>query len=202
MPGVIDLIGKIFGHWKVIKQDLTVNIGAGAFWICECNCENKTIKTIDGAFLRRGSTTHCGCQLKAKNMSQTPEYHCWTDIKQRCYNENNQAYNDYGGREIKVCNRWLESFQNFYEDMGKVPFHGATIDRINVNGNYELNNCKWSSREEQNRNRTYNKIKNKEQADKIREEFKKGNKTRATIAREYGFKPHIVECIIKNETWT
>jgi len=99
MPKLIDLTGKIFGHWNVIKQDM-LSLGKGAFWICQCTCG--TIKTIDGSFLRRGQTTHCGCQLKSLNLSNSQIYKIYSGIKQRCYNPKNSGYSYYGGRGIKM----------------------------------------------------------------------------------------------------
>jgi hypothetical protein len=79
-------------------------------------------------------------------------YQCWSDMKQRCYNKRCRDWPNYGGRGISVCERWLEDFQNFLEDMGPKP-EGLTIDRVDVNGNYCKSNCRWLSREEQCRNR-------------------------------------------------
>lgn len=84
--------------------------------------------------------------------SKTPEYVAWVDMKRRCYQPSRPFYKDYGGRGISVCPRWLESFDNFLEDMGNRP-KGMTLDRIDNDGNYEPSNCRWISIKEQNRNR-------------------------------------------------
>jgi hypothetical protein len=76
----------------------------------------------------------------------------WSNIKQRCYNVNNKDYKHYGGRGIKVCDRWLESFENFLEDMGDRP-DGYSLDRIDNNENYEPSNCRWADKETQIKNR-------------------------------------------------
>ncbi|HFJ9368552.1 hypothetical protein [Bacillus pacificus] len=78
----------------------------------------------------------------------SPEYNSWHHMKQRCLNPNNDRYKDYGGRGITVCERWL-NFENFLEDMGEKPSPEHSLDRIDVNGNYEPSNCKWSDKYEQ-----------------------------------------------------
>jgi len=88
----------------------------------------------------------------------TTEYISWCHLRYRCCNPKNHKYKDYGARGIKVCERWLESFNNFLEDMGKKPSKEYTIDRIDNNGDYEPSNCKWSNPKEQNRNQRTNVI--------------------------------------------
>lgn len=77
---------------------------------------------------------------------------CWSDMKQRCYNKNALQYKNYGARGISVCDRWLESFDNFLSDMGVKP-NGMTIDRIDVNGNYGPSNCRWATNDDQQKNK-------------------------------------------------
>lgn len=86
-------------------------------------------------------------------MSYSPEYRAWKGMKERCQNPTNKSYHNYGGRNISVCERWLISFETFFDDMGYRPSAKHSIDRINVDGNYEPKNCRWALSKEQGRNR-------------------------------------------------
>lgn len=130
---------------------------------CLCDCGEVCVKEI-GAFAR--NVVSCGClagEINSVNnrthgMKKTPEYKTWLEMKQRCYNPNCKNYPNYGARGIRVCERWLESFENFYTDMGKRPSDELSIDRIDVNGHYEPTNCRWTSIKQQARNRRDNRI--------------------------------------------
>jgi len=93
--------------------------------------------------------THGSC----RNRQMTPEYACWSQMKRRCYNPNHPEFKHYGLRGIRVCDRWLESFENFLEDMGLKPFPEASIGRANNDGNYEKSNCSWETYEQQASNK-------------------------------------------------
>jgi hypothetical protein len=88
----------------------------------------------------------------AKRNKKTPEYICYEKIKSRCYSKTAKDYKHYGGRGIKVCDRWLNSFESFLDDMGNRPSSKHSIDRIDVNGNYELSNCRWATQDVQMQN--------------------------------------------------
>lgn len=106
---------------------------------CLCDCGNS--RTLRAQVFKRASTKSCGCLNKASGNVNSPTYHTWVGMKQRCTNPNHAAYENYGGRGISVCARW-ENFQNFFEDMGEKPV-GKELDRENNDLPYEPSNCRW-----------------------------------------------------------
>ncbi len=163
---VKDLIGLRFGRWLVL-QYAGVR-GRNHRWICVCDCGRK--KEIWGSALKNGSSQSCGClqkEIASKNlreirlkhgMTGTPEYQSWNHMKQRCYNTNDHKYPHYGGRGISVCKRWIESFENFFEDMGTRPSSEYSLGRINNDGDYRPENCRWETAKQQERNTTRNRL--------------------------------------------
>lgn len=147
-------MGKVFGRLTVVEPAENSPAGA-ARWRCVCVCGGETTTTAQK--LTSGHTTSCGCYAREVNRShglyRSPEYNIYQTMIQRCTNEKDDAYSRYGGRGIKVCDRWLESFENFYADMGPRPSPKHTIDRKDNEGDYEPGNCKWETWDVQYRNR-------------------------------------------------
>lgn len=161
MGNFIDLTAKRFGRWTVLYQKGKANDGH-LYWECICDCGTKAM--VDGRALRRGVSKSCGCLAREltviRNLThgrtKTPTYSVWRDMRSRCQRKADTCYRYYGGRGISVCERW-NSFENFLEDMGERP-DGLTIDRIDNNGNYEPDNCRWATRKEQSRHTRQNKM--------------------------------------------
>lgn len=128
----------------------------GRYWECLCDCGN-TVFVKTGPLVR-GNNKSCGCLFRPADwtathgMSKNTTYKAWLGAKQRCTNPNYPKYHRYGGRGITICKRWLDSFENFLEDMGERPT-GLTLDRIDNDKGYSKENCRWTTLKEQNRNR-------------------------------------------------
>lgn len=156
MGKFVDHTGKTFTKWTVIKLSRNKSKDGRHLWLCRCECG--TEKEVLTNSLTRGRSKSCGCiGNKTHGMHKSKEYKSWQSMKERCYNKNNKRYDKYGGRGIKVCERWLESFENFYEDIGDRPSKNHSLERTDVNKDYCLENCTWATYSTQNRNRRKNK---------------------------------------------
>lgn len=159
-----DLTNKIFGKLQVISLS-GINRHRQAVWLCKCECGNfKMIRAVD---LKNGKVKSCGCLRKAikqkcdKDLRYKKLYVVWQSMKQRCLNQNNKDYHNYGGRGITICQEWQDNFINFYNwaiDNGYKENSGLSIDRINVNKGYCPENCRWSDKQLQARNRRNNRM--------------------------------------------
>lgn len=157
----VDLSGQKFGKLTAIERCGSQN--GDAVWRCMCECGGEKIAKVGN--LKVGHTRSCGC-LVAESAKErpphkhgygrrnflSPTYTTWEAMRSRCNNPNSDWYHRYGGRGIKVCERWND-FSSFLADMGERP-KGKTLDRINPDGNYESSNCRWSTPKEQSNNRS------------------------------------------------
>ena len=161
----LDLTGVRFGRLVVVgvgephispsRKQVT--------WVCRCDCGN--IVTVQRGSLRAGNTASCGClytdagaKRRTSRYENRSEYVTWGLMKSRCTNPNNPEWKNYGARGISVCPQWGKSFSVFLADMGKKPSPSHSIDRIDVDGDYEPDNCRWATTYEQARNRRNNRI--------------------------------------------
>jgi len=161
-PKFIDLTGQIFNRLTVIKRTQN-DKNRTTRWICKCICGN--ISIVRGTSLKNGRTQSCGClnreylakkRTKIYNLSKTPEYAAWGSMLNRCFNPKNKAFKNYGGRGIAVCEEWKTNFLTFYCQMGERPSPKHSIDRIDNESDYTLNNCRWATQTEQANNNRRN----------------------------------------------
>lgn len=158
-----DFAGQKFGRLTVVGEGAR----APSYWIFRCDCGASAEYRRDAVF--RGNTTSCGCAhrdiMKARIKHGhsrvgkiSPEFQAYRGMMGRCYNPGNSRYPLYGGRGIVVCDRWKGNFPVFYEDIGPKPSPKHSLDRINNDGNYSPDNCRWATPSEQARNRSTNRL--------------------------------------------
>ncbi len=195
----VNLTGKRFGKLLVLEYD---HSNKGVYWLCSCDCGNTTVVSTKN--LNYGSTRSCGCGSKEQalincsksrykhGMSNTRIYGCWKNMKSRCYSANNKRYKNYGGRNISVCDKWVHNFDEFYKWALLNGYNDTlTIERIDVNGNYSPQNCKWIPFYEQQLNTTRSRYVT----------YKEQTHTLAEWARIFDMPPHIV-CGRLTKGWT
>lgn len=195
-------VGFTSGALTVIG--LAPRSAARAQWMVRCECGVE--KPMRAEWLRSGRVKSCGCmrgKLSAAahithGMSGTKEYEAWCDLKGRCLNIRNKEYFRYGGRGIKVCERWLNSFEKFFADMGECP-ESHEIDRRSVDGDYEPSNCRWVPYITQMRNLRTTKL-SMEKARAIRK-FRIDGVPYRRLREMFGILDGTISAVIKNRIW-
>lgn len=149
----LELTGKVFGRLIVLSR--APNKGKRSAWLCRCECGREVV--VAGTKLVHDKQRGCGCKKgnPSHRMCDSAEYQSWQNAVTRCTNPKRAEWHRYGGRGIKVCERW-QKFESFYADMGPKPGPEYTLDRIDNDGNYEPGNCRWVTRKEQSLNYSRN----------------------------------------------
>lgn len=195
MSARIDITGQRFGRLTAIQFSHFDK--SGTHWLFRCDCGSE--KVIKGNVVRRGNSTSCGClwrphSHKLKGIA-SPTYVVWMGMKARCGNPKATDYHLYGGRGIKVCQRWLK-FPGFLEDMGVRP-EGTQLDRIDNDKGYSQDNCRWVDDPHKKQGRNRRGQLTEETILKIRAD----PRSRKVIAAEYGTTPHNIGKIQRGERW-
>lgn len=213
-----DMVGQRFG--RLLVTEFVEVRGGHASWRCICDCGATT--TVYGHHLRHRThpTQSCGCLARetmetnhlnatTHGMTKTAEHHIWNAMKQRCANPRDTGFKYYGGRGITVCDRWLESFEAFYADMGPRP-PGLTLERRDNSQGYSPENCYWATHTQQQRNRRPPREwaalpgafkLTQEMVDAIRAEYSTGGISQREIAKRYELAQQTVSDIVTRRTW-
>lgn len=155
--------GRVYGRLTVEGAAAKDRFGRRC-WICVCECGRRSVAS--GNSLRTGHIESCGCLAVDRGreanlihgMTGTPEWRAWCSIRDRCGNPNSYVWDDYGGRGIKVCDQWMGGFEGFFDDMGLRPTPYHSIERMDVDGNYEPTNCIWADKTVQANNKRSNRF--------------------------------------------
>jgi hypothetical protein len=203
MGGFIDLTNQIFGRLTVLKRNGSDKDNR-PLWECLCNCGNLAI--IKGKLLRNGETKSCGCLLLEKNRERANSRKrkvssilvtVYSNMKSRCYNPNNKMYYRYGGRGITICEEWLNSYENFYNDMINEYNCNYELDRIDNDGNYCKENCRWVSKEINIQNSSATKLSEKQVL-----EIRNSTKKTKELQKEFNMSKSTIKDIRAKRTWT
>lgn len=199
-----------FNKLYAIRDTGKRNKSGNSIWLFKCDCGNE--KEIVFTQVKNGYTKSCGCLQKEKVTKHgefsgrckrtTSTYRSWLAMKTRCLNSNTSYYKDYGGRGITVCERWIDSFKSFLDDMGERP-EGMTLDRIDNDGDYTLENTRWATYKEQQNNQRYNKGNSKLNEDSVRN-IKKlihENMTLKQIGDMFGVTKYCIHSIKTGKNW-
>lgn len=198
MPNVRkNVIGNRYGR-VVVLNDAEDGKRRHRRVFCRCDCGVEKVLSLDG--LTKGTIVSCGCRMreiasiyrKTHGKRNTTEFNIWIGIKQRCTNSNNRMYPRYGGRGIKICDRWVNSFEDFLKDMGCRPSLSHSIDRIDNDGDYSPENCRWAIHVTQANNTSTNHMiehngETKSIADWARETGIPANRIQSRISRGWNF---------------
>jgi hypothetical protein len=159
MTAPVDVVGQRFGRYLVIEKSEKRTKAMKQMVLCKCDCGTEREVVVGN--LRSGLSTSCGCwkdektsaRRKKHGFSQSTMYGRYKEMIKRCYIPDHPEYKNYGGRGIKVCERWLESIENYVEDMNFPPFEKAQIDRINNDLGYSKENCRWATPQQNSLNK-------------------------------------------------
>lgn len=200
-----DPIGARFG--RLVVEAGAPWVGYRRRWLCRCDCG--VALTVDAANVKAGYTQSCGCLKHERNVNQpysrthgmnkTPEHRAWSSMIQRCTNEKQDSFADYGGRGITVCERWLRSFEAFFINVGPRPSPAHTLDRKDTNGNYEPGNVRWATRAQQAQNRR-STVLNWDLVNEIRGRWEHGESS-ISISRRMGIRSARISAVLLNKVW-